>query len=67
MTVKGLAEEILRLTQSTSKIEYKPERLGDVKHSMASSDKLRGTGWKPAHSVPEGLQSTVAYFKTVIR
>ena len=67
MTVKSLAEEILCLTQSASKIEYKPERLGDVKHSMASSDKLRATGWKPAHSVPEGLQSTVAYFKTVIR
>ncbi|MFZ9202132.1 MAG: NAD-dependent epimerase/dehydratase family protein [Opitutales bacterium] len=67
MTVKALAEEVIRLTGSSSKVEHKPERLGDVKHSMASSDKLHATGWKPAHSVPEGLRATVDYFRSVIR
>ena len=30
MTVKELAREVIRLTGSTSSIEHKPERLGDV-------------------------------------
>lgn len=63
MTVLELAQEVLRLTGSASAIEHKPERLGDVRHSMASSDKLQGAGWKPAHSVAEGLEATVKYFK----
>lgn len=63
MTVLELAQEVLRLTGSSSPIEHKPERLGDVRHSMASSDKLQGAGWKPAHSVAEGLEATVKYFK----
>lgn len=63
MTVLELAREVLRLTGSSSPIEHKPERLGDVRHSMASSDKLQATGWKPAHSVASGLEATVAYFK----
>ena len=63
MTVKELAREIIRLTGSASTIEHKPERLGDVKHSLASADKLRAMGWIPRHSVAEGLDATVAYFR----
>ena len=63
MTVLELAREVLRLTGSSSPVEHKPERLGDVRHSMASSDKLRSAGWKPAHSVADGLAATVEYFK----
>ncbi len=63
MTVLELAQEVLRLTSSSSAIDHKPERLGDVRHSMASSDKLQGAGWKPAYSVAEGLKATVRYFQ----
>jgi len=65
MTVKSLAEEVIRLTGSPSLIEHKPERPGDIKHSMASSDKLQQAGWQPRHSVAEGLGATVAYFKSL--
>ena len=41
------------------------ERPGDIKHSMASSDKLQQAGWRPRHSVAEGLAATVAYFKSL--
>jgi len=63
MTVLELAREVLRLTGSSSPIEHKPERLGDVRHSMASSDKLQAVGWRPAHSVAEGLAATVGHFR----
>lgn len=65
MTVKSLAEDIIRLTGSTSVLEYLPNRPGDIKHSMASSDKLQQAGWQPSHSVAEGLVATVAYFKSL--
>jgi UDP-glucose 4-epimerase len=65
MTVKELAQEVIRLTGSTSAIEHKPERLGDVKHSLASADKLRAAGWSPRHTVAEGLDATVAYFRSL--
>ena len=65
MTVKSLAEEIIRLTGSASRIDYQPERLGDIKHSMASSDKLQQAGWQPQHSVLAGLGATIAYFRSL--
>ena len=65
MTVKALAQEVIRLTGSGSTIEHKPERLGDVKHSLASADKLRAAGWIPRHTVAEGLDATVAYFRSL--
>lgn len=63
ITINALANEIIRLTKSPIKMEYKPERAGDVKHSMASSDRLRAAGWKPAHSLNEGLAATVEFFQ----
>jgi UDP-glucose 4-epimerase len=65
MTVKSLAEEVIRLTGSPSLIEHQPDRPGDIKHSMASSDKLQQAGWQPRHSVAEGLGATVAYFQSL--
>ena len=40
-----------------------PERPGDVKHSRACADKLRNAGWQPRHTLPEGLATTLEYFK----
>ncbi len=63
ITINALANEIIRLTASSIKVNHNPERPGDVKHSMASSDKLRAAGWKPAHSLNEGLAATVGFFQ----
>ena len=66
ITINDLAREIIRLTGSKSTVEHKPDRPGDVKHSMASSDKLRAAGWKPRHSLNAGLADTVAYFSKIL-
>ena len=65
ITIRKLAEEIIQRTQSRSRLVFRPERLGDVKHSMASSDKLQNAGWKPEFSVESGLQTTIDYFKKI--
>lgn len=63
ITVGELALEIIRLAQSRSEIHMKPERLGDVKHSRASVDKLKSVGWLPKYSVSHGLAATLSSFR----
>lgn len=63
MTINDLAARIIRLSGSTSKIVHLPERLGDVKHSRASIDKLLATGFSHVSSVEKGLAETLASFR----
>ena len=65
ISISQLAQLVVQLTNSNSRIEHRPERPGDVRHSLASSDKLRATGWKPAHELADGLASTVAWYRSV--
>lgn len=62
ITVNDLASMIISLTGSESTIEYARERAGDVKHSMASIDKLKATGFNPGSSFDEGLSKTIEFF-----
>ena len=62
LTINDLAKKIIELTGSSSKIAYAEERAGDVKHSMASVDKLAAAGFKPTSSFDEGLQATIEFF-----
>ena len=62
-SVLALAEEIVRLTGSSSRIEHLPSRAGDVRHSLASTERLLAAGWKAQSSVSAGLAETVAYFR----
>ena len=62
-SIFGLAQEIIRLTGSKSVIEHLPSRAGDVRHSLASTERLLCAGWKPKSSVSCGLAETVDYFR----
>ncbi len=62
ITINDLIGMIKKITGSSSEIEYLPERLGDIKHSMAAVDKLLATGFKPGADFESGLAATVAYF-----
>ena len=63
ITINDLASEIIRLTNSKSKIVHLPERAGDVKHSMAAVDKLKATGFVPGHTFAEALKQTIEAYK----
>ena len=62
-SILALAQEIIRLTGSKSPIEYLPARAGDVRHSLASTERLLSAGWKPQSSVNSGLSETVDAFR----
>ena len=67
ITINRLAEIIVAAADSKSKIVHLPERPGDVKHSRACADKLLAAGWKPQHSLEEGLKTTLEYFRSVTK
>lgn len=64
MTINDLADRVIELAGSASKVNHTAERAGDVRHSRASADKLRAAGWIPRHSLGEGLARTLEFFKT---
>lgn len=63
-TIQELAETIISTAGSSSRIMHQEERLGDVRHSRASADKLRAAGWQPQFSLEEGLAATLESFRT---
>lgn len=63
ITINDLANNILETAATDSKLLHGPERAGDVKHSRASSDKLRAAGWKPQYTLEEGLAATFKFFE----
>ena len=48
---------------SQSRILHAPEREGDVKHSLASTEKLRAAGFTPEGNFDDGLNATVDFFR----
>ncbi|MEI8340202.1 MAG: NAD-dependent epimerase/dehydratase family protein [Verrucomicrobiota bacterium] len=63
ISIRELAETVIQLTGSTAPVEHVLERAGDVKHSLASVDRLSEKGFTPAGSLSEGLQTTIDYFR----
>jgi UDP-glucuronate decarboxylase len=64
-TVLSLAEQVLALTGSKSKIVFHPLPSDDPRQRRPNIEKARTIlGWEPKIPLTEGLQSTIAYFKT---
>lgn len=63
ITIEELATGLIKAANSSSKILHAPERVGDVRHSRASADKLLNAGWVPRHSLDEGLAATLGFFR----
>lgn len=65
-TIRELAEQVIDLTGSKSKIMFKPLPQDDPKQRQPDISKATETlGWAPATQLREGLAKTVAYFKSL--
>ncbi len=63
ITINTLANQIITHAGTTSKVIHAAERPGDVKHSRASADRLLAAGWKPSHTLEQGLAATFDFLK----
>ena len=66
-TMLDLAETVIRLTNSTSKIQFLPLPEDDPKRRKPDiSLAKKELGWQPEVSLEEGLSETIAYFDKVL-
>ncbi|WP_297368889.1 UDP-glucuronic acid decarboxylase family protein [Acidocella sp.] len=67
MTMLELAEAVLSLTGSTSKLSFKPLPQDDPHQRQPDITLARDTlGWAPKTPLTDGLKETIRYFKTVL-
>jgi len=62
-----LAENILRLTRSKSRLEFQPAPMDDPRRRQPdvglAKEKL---GWEPVVKLQEGLEKTISYFREIL-
>ena len=67
MTIKEIAETIVRMTGSKSKIVYKPLPTDDPRQRKPDITLARTLlKWEPKVALDEGLVKTLEYFKTKV-
>ncbi|MBI5332231.1 MAG: GDP-mannose 4,6-dehydratase [Candidatus Aenigmarchaeota archaeon] len=65
-TVRELAEMILKLTASKSKISYVPERKLDIVHRCADIARMKKLlGFTPKYSLEQGLKETIDWYENL--
>jgi UDP-glucose 4-epimerase len=62
ISINELAEKIIKLTDSRSKIIYSQSIRGDAEHTWAKVDKAKKElGWKPKIGINNGLQKFIEF------
>ncbi len=68
ITVRALAEHIISLTKSGSRIEFAPLPQDDPTQRCPDIALARRTlSWEPKVALEDGLKKTIGYFETVVR
>ena len=66
-TIRELAEQVIDLTGSKSKIDKKPLPVDDPRQRQPDISKAREhLGWEPTVALKEGLQRTITYFDDLL-
>ncbi len=66
-TMLELAEQILRLTSSRSRLIYKPLPMDDPRQRQPDIALAHSAlGWQPKVCLEDGLKETIAYFKKIL-
>ncbi len=67
MTIREFAETVIRVTGSTSTLSFHPLPVDDPKVRQPDITRARTRlGWEPRVALEEGLESTVAYFRSLL-
>ena len=66
-TILELAEMIIKLTNSSSRVIHQPLPQDDPKQRQPDiSSAINKLGWKPKIALREGLLKTIAYFEQIV-
>ena len=66
-TMLELAEKVIQLTRSKSKITFKPLPSDDPKQRQPDIKLAKEMlGWEPKVELAEGLEKTIAYFRKIV-
>ena len=64
MTIKEFGEHIIRITGTSSQLEYKPLPVDDPKVRQPDITRARAVlGWEPKVEFEEGIRQTIEYFR----
>ena len=61
ISINDLATMIMDVTGVRLAPVYEPERSGDIRHSLADIAKASAMGYRPKHSLREGINETLKY------
>ncbi len=64
LSIRDLAQRVIQAAGSSSEIVHQAPRPGDVRHSLASVERLRDAGFEPQSSLTEGLEATFAWYQS---
>jgi len=66
-TIRELAEKVIELSKSRSKLEFRPLPTDDPKQRQPDISRARAAlDWVPTIKLAEGLTKTIDYFKTML-
>ncbi len=65
-SIKDLARNILRITGSSSEIQYRPLPEDDPKRRRPNIARAQELGWEPKVSLEIGLKRTAEYYRTIV-
>jgi len=63
ISVNELIELLEKITEKNAKIDYIEKQKGDVRDTLADTNKIRGLDWKPRVKIEEGLKQFVNWFR----
>lgn len=66
-TMLELAEKVIRITNSNSKIEYRPLPEDDPRQRKPDITVAKSLNWQPKFLLDKGLESTVEYFREMLK
>lgn len=68
MTIRQFAEEIIRITGTSARIEHRPLPVDDPKVRQPDISRAREVlGWEPKVDFDQGIRTTIDFFKTHVR
>ena len=66
ISVNHLFDMFNKITGANLRPIYKEERIGDIKNSYMSYNKIKeACGWTPKYSLEEGLRETIEFYKNI--